>query len=273
MKPSCERSAAGPASAARPMRRRQGHHHRLVEEVAGPEIVDLALVRAHEGDVDPAGPEGGDEARGRLLQQFDLHVRMGAAVVADRTRHQGVERGRGGEADADLADIAARDAQGPGLGGIDGGEHRAGIVREGAAGLGQRHPARQALEQGGADLGLEALDLVAQRRLRDVQPLRRPGDAEIVGHRDEVAKMAKLHRAGILPCPGRRRSHRIVIRQPTIAEVREDRMGREERGLIRAARCPAPTAGRPAHRETPRRSGRARASRGRGSGRPGSRGP
>ena len=52
-----------------------------------------------------------------------------------------------------------------------------------------------ALEQRRTQLLLQILDLPAQRRLRDVQPLGGAGEALLVGHGDEVAQVAKLHAA------------------------------------------------------------------------------
>ena len=49
------------------------------------------------------------------------------------------------------------------------------------------------VEQRLADLFLELADLVRQRRLGDVHPRRRPGEAQMLGDGDEVAKMPQLH--------------------------------------------------------------------------------
>ena len=54
-------------------------------------------------------------------------------------------------------------------------------------GRSERHPAPQASEQGGTQLGLKLLDCSAQRRLRYVQPLRGAGDVPELCDGDEVA--------------------------------------------------------------------------------------
>lgn len=51
----------------------------------------------------------------------------------------------------------------------------------------------RALEQRHADFVLELPNLLAERRLRGAQPARRAGEAELFGHRDEVAKMPEFH--------------------------------------------------------------------------------
>jgi hypothetical protein len=60
--------------------------------------------------------------------------------------------------------------------------------------LGQFHPAAVPVEQCDADLAFEPLYLLAQRRLRDVQPLGRPPEMELFGDRHERPQMAQLHK-------------------------------------------------------------------------------
>ena len=65
---------------------------------------------------------------------------------------------------------------------------------------GEADPARIALEQGGAELGLQLADGAGDRRLGDVQLGGCPADREAVGHRHEIADLAKgeVH-LGVLP--------------------------------------------------------------------------
>ncbi len=44
-----------------------------------------------------------------------------------------------------------------------------------------------------AELGLKSRNLLGERRLRDPEPLCGTPDAELLGDRDEVAKLAQLH--------------------------------------------------------------------------------
>ena len=65
--------------------------------------------------------------------------------------------------------------------------------RQHPAGRGELDPAAVAQQQLGADLGLERLDLLTQRRLRDVQALRRAAEVQLFGDGDEVSEVAQLH--------------------------------------------------------------------------------
>lgn len=59
--------------------------------------------------------------------------------------------------------------------------------REQPAGIGQRHPAVGAIEQAHAQFLFQALDLLAQRRLRDAQQFGCPSEVQFLGHRHEIA--------------------------------------------------------------------------------------
>jgi hypothetical protein len=102
-----------------------------------------------------------------------------------------VARG-GGEADGDLAGVAAGDAargQGRALGQA---QDAAGLQQEGAAGGGQPHRAAGAVQQGHAEDALQQLDLPAQRRLGHVQPLGRAPEVELLGRGHEAAQLAEF---------------------------------------------------------------------------------
>src|SRR5256885_15878954 len=104
-----------------------------------------------------------------------------------------MKRRRRREADGDAADLAARGAAGADLGVLGLRQDRLGVDQERAAGIGQADPARMAHEQGGVDLALERADLLAERRLLDVQLLRRARDVALVRDGDEVTEMAQFH--------------------------------------------------------------------------------
>ena len=57
------------------------------------------------------------------------------------------------------------------------------------AGIGQAHRPGAAFDQGDAQFLLQLLDLAAQRRLGDVEPLRRAREVLLVRHGDEVAQV------------------------------------------------------------------------------------
>ena len=52
---------------------------------------------------------------------------------------------------------------------------------------------RAAFQQADPQLTFQPLHLLAQRRLHDVLPLRRPAEVQLLGQRHEVAKLPKLH--------------------------------------------------------------------------------
>src|SRR5262249_21574601 len=96
-------------------------------------------------------------------------------------------------ADREPPDLAAG---GParGLGGALGaGERVARLGHEGRAGVGEADAPVRAIEQADTDLVLELLDLLAERRARDVEPRGRAPEVQLVGDREGVAEVAELH--------------------------------------------------------------------------------
>jgi len=77
--------------------------------------------------------------------------------------------------------------------GVGGSEQRAGVVQQLPAGGGQRDGAFVALEERGAELALECADRAAQRRLGEMELLRRIAKVESFRHRDEVAELAQVN--------------------------------------------------------------------------------
>ena len=104
------------------------------------------------------------------------------------------QRRGAGHADAQLAGFAALGTPGLFDGFVHPGEDRAGFGQEGAAGLGQRHPAAVAQEQAHVHFAFELADLLAQWRLRHAQPLGRAAEVQLVGDGDEIAQMAEFDR-------------------------------------------------------------------------------
>lgn len=62
---------------------------------------------------------------------------------------------------------------------------------------GEVHAARRAQKQLHTELGLEALNLAAEGRLRDVQAPRRPADISLFGDGDKVPELLQAHAASI----------------------------------------------------------------------------
>ncbi len=69
------------------------------------------------------------------------------------------------------------------------GEHAAGEGEQRLAGGREGHVAPGAAEQRRAQLGLQGLDLLAQRRLGDPHPLRRVREVGGLGHSDERGEL------------------------------------------------------------------------------------
>lgn len=58
-------------------------------------------------------------------------------------------------------------------------------------GIGESHMSSAALEERDPELALELSNLLAQRRLRDMQPIRRPTEVQLIRHRNEELQTAQ----------------------------------------------------------------------------------
>jgi hypothetical protein len=72
-------------------------------------------------------------------------------------------------------------------------EQLRGVAQQHLAGRRQRHAAWVPYEERGADLALDRLDLPAQARRGDVQPVGRAAEVELLGDRHEVPHLPQLH--------------------------------------------------------------------------------
>jgi len=77
-------------------------------------------------------------------------------------------------------------------------QQAAGIAQQHLAIIRQRYRTRIAAEQRPTCLELEALDLLAHRRLREMQPLRRAAEAAALGDRDEGAEQVELEHGSLI---------------------------------------------------------------------------
>jgi hypothetical protein len=127
------------------------------------------------------------------LAQVQRHVGMGAAPVGDDVAQHLGERQRRREADAQLPHLAARDALQLLRQRLRGREQRARTGQQRVAGIGERHRTPRALEQPHAQLRLQRADLLAQRRLGDVQALGGAREVQLLGDGDEIAQVTQLH--------------------------------------------------------------------------------
>src|SRR5262245_7528637 len=83
---------------------------------------------------------------------------------------------------------------GAALGVVQFGEDAARVFDEALARLSRHHAARQAVEQRLADLALQLLNLLAERRLRYQGALGRLREAALLGKGDQILKLMDFHR-------------------------------------------------------------------------------
>ena len=72
-------------------------------------------------------------------------------------------------------------------------EHRAGIVEEGAPGLGQFNTARLAAESLNIKFAFDRLDPLTEWWLLHAKPLRGPRDVTFLSNRDEIPEVPQFH--------------------------------------------------------------------------------
>ena len=150
--------------------------------------------RADKGGVEPLVAQRLDQFAGAALLQGKRHQRVRFAEGADQPRHERVERGRAGEAEADPARLRRARCGGSRRRACSTrAEDRPRLGEKGCARLGQLDAARLAAEQLDLELGFERPDLLAERRLLDAEPLGGAGDMAFLGDRDEVAEVAQFH--------------------------------------------------------------------------------
>ena len=129
---------------------------------------------------------------GGALAQLDLDL---GAAAAEALHDPGDDREqrRADEAHPQPAGLSGVDAPGGGHRDVELGQHRPGVAQERLAGGGQLDPAAGAVQQPAAELLLEPADLLAQRRLGDVQAGRGAAEVQLLGDGDEVTQLAKFH--------------------------------------------------------------------------------
>jgi hypothetical protein len=76
-------------------------------------------------------------------------------------------------------------------------ERGARVGQQGLAGRGQRDRAPVPVEQPFTELGLQALDLLADRGLSDVEPFGGPGEVRLVDDREEVGELPEFHKQSL----------------------------------------------------------------------------
>ena len=149
---------------------------------------------AEDGDVEASGMKVVDQGGAELLAE-QLQGDPGQ-VLAHRTGDpwQKVVGRRADEADRDAADEPGLQQADLVLSAVDVGQDATGREAAGAAPAGVSSTRRvERLQQFGADVAFEALDLLGNRRLGQVQRLGRSAEAGALGDRDEGAQGRQIH--------------------------------------------------------------------------------
>ena len=154
--------------------------------------VRVADRQRREAQIGGTGGERADLITRRALVQLDVDRRVRRAEPLHHARHERQQR-RAGEAHPQRPRLALVDALGVVGGPIEVGEDRPRVAQERVAGRSRLHAPARAREELHPELVLQQPDLVAQRRLRHVQPLRGPAEVQLLGDGDEVAELAELH--------------------------------------------------------------------------------
>ncbi len=145
-----------------------------------------------EGEIDLAVLQLPQQRDRRRLVQFEGDTDV-AGVVRDeeRRQHRGAEGGQRAEPEA--AAFEVRQFRQLALRLRRAGEQRAGVGKQMVARLGERHLPARPLEERIADLLLQFADLLAERRLRDMQRLRRPREMLMIRDSDEIREVTQFH--------------------------------------------------------------------------------
>ena len=169
------------------------------EEAFGEEGMCLALVAANwegqDGNVDGASAETFEEKRGDFFG--DGKMSLGKfAVEAGEARGEpiGSDGGNGSEDDGARFRLQALCEFILGAGEFVENGTRAG--QKCLAQIGETHGAAEAIEEAAAEFGFEFLDLLRERRLRDVAFFRGAREGRGVGDGAEVAELVEFHGEG-----------------------------------------------------------------------------
>ena len=171
-------------------------HRRLARHDPRLELRRRLGARAHpdERGVQLARRQRGEQRIGLVLHQGQVDPRVPAREGPERAYHAPVGQGLD-EADRERPGeepAQRRDGLAPVL---DLRERGARVWQQRRAGRGQGHRAAVAQKHPLTELGLEPPDLLADRGLRDSEPLGGTGEVRLVGHRDEIRELPELHRS------------------------------------------------------------------------------
>src|SRR5690606_20508645 len=149
--------------------------------------------RTDERRIDAALAQGDREVRRLAFLQGELDFGISGAKRLERAHHERIERRGFREADAHFPCHPACGALCKQNGSADVTQDAADLCREQPTRFSELDSIAGAVEQGNAELSLESLDLLRQRRLRDVQPFGRPGEVPFLRDGEEIPEMAQFH--------------------------------------------------------------------------------
>jgi hypothetical protein len=146
--------------------------------------------------VELAGGQRSKQRVGLVLQQRQLDPRVAAVECPQQAGEAAVGEGVD-QADGQAAgEQAAQCRHGltPALGRLQRGAR---VGQQGLAGRGQPDPAPVAEEQALAELGFQAVDLLADGRLRDRDAVGGAGEVALLGDRHEVGELPQFHKQSL----------------------------------------------------------------------------
>jgi hypothetical protein len=157
----------------------------------------------HDGDVEFAAHKQMLEIAAIVLDRRNLDAGAGAAVAGEQIGEH-IAGNQRGDADVELARQFVL-AAGKACTGVGNARENLGrMAQELVAVMGDRQPARVAVEELDAEIGFQFLQRLRNRGLRDRQVLRGPRDRALLGHRDEILDLAKREGHVTLEHGGRR---------------------------------------------------------------------
>ncbi len=149
--------------------------------------------RAYERHVQLTAADPREPLGHRSADQPYLQARRGPAQLFEYLVEALTEPLAG--ADPQEAAGAGGDAGGDLPGPVGRGQDRAGLGQQALTGRRQPYMPRRAVQKLHAEFPLQPLDLLADRGLHDVQPLRRPPEAKFLRDGDEIGQLPDFHGA------------------------------------------------------------------------------
>src|SRR5580765_3222481 len=150
--------------------------------------------RNEESDVNPALVQSSRLLNGSHHAQCESHLRMTLRKSLKNVDEKG-RVGRARDGDRELSHLALIDARRHSRRMVDLCEDHSRFVDQHFSCFGQLHLTLGAIEEGDAELALELANLLAERRLADVQALCGSPEMQVFRDGDDVAQVTKFHRA------------------------------------------------------------------------------